>query len=139
EVIESVRSITNASGRVLYYEGTVTDITERKMFERKIRSSRARLRKLTSYLQQFREEERTLIAREIHDVFAQLLTGMSIDLAWLKQRLPKYLEHNTDNGVFEKLDNFSTLLSSAFDAVKKICAQLRPRVLDELGIIAAIK
>ncbi len=139
EVIESVRSITNASGRVLYYEGTVTDITERKMFERKIRSSRARLRKLTSYLQQFREEERTLIAREIHDEFAQLLTGMSIDLAWLKQRLPKYLEHNTDNGVFEKLDNFSTLLSSAFDAVKKICAQLRPRVLDELGIIAAIK
>ena len=139
EVIESVRSITNASGRVLYYEGTVTDITERKMFERKIRNSRARLRKLTSYLQQFREEERTLIAREIHDEFAQLLTGMSIDLAWLKQRLPKYLEHNTDNAVFEKLDNFSTLLSGAFDAVKKICAQLRPRVLDELGIIAAIK
>ncbi|HML93940.1 MAG TPA: PAS domain S-box protein [Thermodesulfobacteriota bacterium] len=139
EVIESVRSITNASGRVLYYEGTVTDITERKMFERKLKSSRARLRKLTSYLQQFREEERTLIAREIHDEFAQLLTGMAIDLSWLKQRLPRYLEHSTDAAVFEKLDNFSTLLGSAFDAVKKICAQLRPRVLDELGIVAAIK
>ncbi|MCL4245394.1 MAG: sensor histidine kinase, partial [Candidatus Dadabacteria bacterium] len=85
------------------------------------------------------EEERTLIAREIHDEFAQLLTGMAIDLAWLKQRLPKYLERSPDDAVFEKLDNFSTLLSSAFDAVKKICAQLRPRVLDELGIVAAIK
>lgn len=139
EVIESVRSITNASGRVLYYEGTVTDITERKMFEKKLKNSRQRLRKLTSYLQQFREEERTLIAREIHDEFAQLLTGMAIDLAWLKQRLPKYLERSTDAAVFEKLDNFSTLLSGAFDAVKKICAQLRPRVLDDLGIVAAIK
>jgi len=139
EVIESIRSITNASGRVLYYEGTVTDITEREMFERKLKSSRARLRKLTSYLQQFREEERTLIAREIHDEFAQLLTGMAIDLSWLKQRLPKYIQRNTDAAVFDKLDNFSTLLSGAFDAVKKICAQLRPRVLDELGIVAAIK
>lgn len=139
EVIESVRSITNASGRVLYYEGTVTDITERKTFERKLKSSRQRLRKLTSYLQQFREEERTLIAREIHDEFAQLLTGMAIDLAWLKQRLPKYLERSRDAAVFEKLDNFSTLLSGAFDAVKKICAQLRPRVLDDLGIVAAVK
>jgi PAS domain S-box-containing protein len=139
EVIESVRSITNASGRVLYYEGTVTDITERKMFEKKLKNSRQRLRKLTSYLQQFREEERTLIAREIHDEFAQLLTGMAIDLSWLKQRLPKYLERSTDAAVFEKLDNFSALLSGAFDAVKKICAQLRPRVLDDLGIVAAVK
>jgi len=138
-VIENVRAIRDKNGDFLYYEGTVTDITERKRVEGKLKRSREHLRKLTAHLQQYREEERTLIAREIHDEFAQLLTGMAVDLTWLKKRLPGIIYGESGAAVMEKIDNFSALVDSAFEAVKKICAKLRPKILDDLGIEAAIK
>jgi len=138
-VIESIRAVRDKSEQILYYEGTVTDITERKKAERILRKSRARLRRLTQHLQLYREEERAAIAREIHDEFAQLLTGMAVDLTWLKKRLPEIIYPESSSAVIDKIDNFSKLMNDAFEAVKKICAKLRPKILDDLGIEAAIR
>ena len=85
------------------------------------------------------------MAREIHDDFAQMLTGMAVDVSWLKKRFNKltlgngHAEDNQHSDIVNKLDDFTILINDAFETVKNICAKLRPRVLDELGIEAAIK
>jgi PAS domain S-box-containing protein len=138
-VIESVRAISDKNGNFLYYEGTVTDITERKKAEMKLEESREHLRRLTAHLQQYREEERAVIAREIHDEFAQLLTGIAIDISWLKRKIPGIANHPESETVLDKINKLSVLVDNAFQSVKKICAKLRPKILDDLGIEAAIK
>jgi len=138
-VIESVRAVSDKNGNFLYYEGTVTDITERKKAEMKLEESRERLRKLTAHLQQYREEERALVAREIHDEFAQLLTGIAIDISWLKRRIPGIVDEPGAVVVLDKIEKLSVLVDNAFESVKKICAKLRPKILDDLGIEAAVR
>jgi len=138
-VIESVRAISDKNGNFLYYEGTVTDITERKKAEMKLEESREHLRKLTAHLQQYREEERAIVAREIHDEFAQLLTGIAIDISWLKRRIQGIADQPETEAVLDKINKLSVLVDNAFESVKKICAKLRPKILDDLGIEAAIR
>ena len=138
-VIESVRAISDKNGNFLYYEGTVTDITERKKAERKLEESREHLRRLTAHLQQYREEERAIVAREIHDEFAQLLTGIAIDISWVKKKMPTVFDRPDLETVLDKIEKLSVLIDNAFRSVKKICAKLRPKILDDLGIEAAIK
>jgi len=139
DVIESVRVIHDNNGNFLYYEGTVTDITRRKKIENKLNKSRESLRKLTERLQEFREEERTEIAREIHDEFAQLLTGMAIDLSWVKKRLSMNSDLEPCAEIISRLDNVSELVDESFESVKKICSKLRPKILDDMGLEAAIR
>ena len=64
------------------------DITDRKLNEQRLRDSREQLRALTAHLERIREEERTRIAREIHDELGQALTGLKMDLSWFAARLP---------------------------------------------------
>jgi PAS domain S-box-containing protein len=137
-VIESVRAISDKNGNFLYYEGTVTDITERKKAEMKLEESREHLRRLTAHLQHYREEERAIVAREIHDEFAQLLTGIAIDISWLKRRIPAIVDQPGAEAVLDKIEKLSVLIDNAFQSVKKICAKLRPKILDDLGIDAAV-
>jgi len=143
-VLESVRAVKDKNDNFLYYEGTVTDISKRKKVEKKLQESKESLRKLTEHLEFYREKERTEVAREIHDDFAQLLTGMAVDVSWLKKRFTRILEADEDSEInhleiMDKLENFTILINDAFETVKNICARLRPSVLDELGIEAAIK
>ena len=138
-VIESVRAISDKNGNFLYYEGTVTDITERKKAEMKLEESREHLRRLTAHLQHYREEERAIVAREIHDEFAQLLTGIAIDISWLKRRIPAIVDQPGAEAVLDKIEKLSVLIDNAFQSVKKICAKLRPKILDDLGIDAAVR
>ncbi len=67
---------------------TYEDITERIQAEKELEHSRQELRNLSAHQQTVREEERTRIAREIHDELGQTLTALKMDLAWLKNRLP---------------------------------------------------
>src|SRR5262249_9458092 len=69
------------------FTGFVRDITERKRAEKQLKESREQLRALAAYLQSVREEERTHIAREVHDELGQTLTALKIDLAWLDKRM----------------------------------------------------
>jgi len=109
------------------------DITERKQAEEEIKRSRDQLRTLSAHLQSLREEERAAIAREIHDELGQALTGLKMDLSWLDKRLPKKEE------LIEKTQSMLKLVDSTIQTVRKISTELRPGILDDLGIIAAIE
>lgn len=122
------------SGSVLVFR----DITERKRFEAELKTSRAELRSLAGHLESAREAERTRIAREIHDEFGQLLTGLKYDLAWLEKKLgarpaaPRATLH-------EKVRAMGELLADMVLSVRRIAAELRPGILDDLGLAAAVE
>jgi len=81
--------IYDAQGRIAGHFGIQRDITDQHLASEQIETSRQQLRALASRLQKVREEERTFIAREIHDELGQALTGLKPDIAWMKHRLPR--------------------------------------------------
>jgi signal transduction histidine kinase len=94
----------------------------------------AELRALATRLQAAREEERTRIAREIHDELGQALTGLKMDLAWLARRLPA-----GEKAFADKAESMFALIDDTIGAVRRIATGLRPEVLDQLGLAAAIR
>jgi len=113
---------------------TSQDITERKQAEKELRSSQERLRNLTAHLQSIREEERTLVAREMHDELGQSLTALKMDLALLSAKLPK-----NQRALIDKTKSMSKLVDTTLQAVKRISTELRPGLLDDIGLPAAIE
>ena len=114
--------------------GNLIDITERKLAEVAIKESEEQLRNLTTYLQKIGEVERTNIAREIHDELGLGLTVLKIDLSWLRKRLPE-----NEMLLHEKADTMTQLIDKTIRTVKKISTELRPGLLDDLGLAAAIE
>jgi PAS domain S-box-containing protein len=110
------------------------DITERKQSEAALERSRQQLRSLAARLQAVREEERTRISREIHDVLGQALTGVKMDLSWIKANLP---ESKPD--LRERAGMMSDLVDTTIQTVRKIATELRPGILDNLGLVAALE
>jgi signal transduction histidine kinase len=110
------------------------EIAERKLAETQLRNSEESLRSLAGNLQSVREEERTRIAREIHDELGQALTGLKMDLTWLTGQLEEGHKPLT-----AKTESMSRLIDQTVHAVRRIAAGLRPAVLDELGLAAAIE
>jgi len=121
-------------GKVNGFFALVTDITERKRAEEELMSSREKFRNLADHLQSVREEERTSIAREIHDELAQTLTALKMDISWLGKKLPK-----DRKPLLEKTKAMTKLTDMAIKTVKKISTELRPGFLDDLGLVAAIE
>jgi signal transduction histidine kinase len=102
--------------------------------------SRENLRALAARLQAVREEERTRVAREIHDVLAQELTRLKMDIAWLNRHLGQPAEDRKEpQHLRQKLAGMSELTDAAITSVQKIATELRPVVLDSLGLCAAIE
>jgi two-component system sensor histidine kinase UhpB len=122
-------------GRITGHLGIQRDITDRHLAAEEIARSRAELRALAARLESIREEERTRIARELHDELGQTLTGLKLDLAWLERRLNRHSQA-------ELVDRCANLLSR-FDGVmvstRRIITELRPSVLDQLGLADAIE
>jgi PAS domain S-box-containing protein len=112
----------------------MSDITDRMRIQNELQDSREQLRNLTVYLQSVREQERTNIAREIHDELAQALTALKMDVSWLDHRLPIDAQ-----SLSEKTKSMSKLIDSTIQTVKRISAELRPGILDDLGLVAAIE
>jgi signal transduction histidine kinase len=104
----------------------------RKAQERLIRSH-DQLRALTGHLQFVREEERTRIAREVHDELGQSLTGLKIDLSWLSGKVA------SDRTLQRKIKSMSADVDNTIQTVRRIATELRPGVLDSLGLAAAIE
>lgn len=94
------------------------------------------LRNLSAHLQNIREEERIHIAREMHDELGQLLTGFKMDVSWLNKKL---MEEDTDPLVREKLQEMTNILDEAVKFVRNLAAELRPSILDDLGLIPALE
>ena len=127
-IVSLVRGIDGAPA---YAVGMVEDITERKRATEELRRSLDQLRALAARLQSAREEERTRVAREIHDELGSGLTAIKIDLSSLVQDLPP-----------EKRQEYSSILKEVgetIQSVRRICTELRPAVLDTLGPVAAVE
>ena len=113
---------------------SIRDITERIKQEEELRKSEEQLRNLSMHLQKIREEERSYIAREIHDELGQLLTAIKIDLSSCKIRLG-----SNDPVVFQRIQKALSLINDSISTVKRISMELRPSVLDHLGLAAAVE
>ncbi|HSB91434.1 MAG TPA: PAS domain S-box protein [Anaerolineales bacterium] len=114
------------------------DETERKRAERLLQESGRRLRQFSSELERAREEEATRISREIHDELGQLLTGLKLDLAWMAQQLDRAGSSDVP-ALLEKARSMSELADATIEHVRRIASELRPGVLDDLGLSAALE
>jgi signal transduction histidine kinase len=99
-----------------------------------LRRSRKQLRDLASYLQDVREQERTRIAREIHDDFGQSLTILKIDLSWLKKHIVQDLPQ-----VQNKIDSMFKVIDASLQTLHTVSSELRPVILDDFGLESAIE
>jgi signal transduction histidine kinase len=111
---------------------------ERDQAEKELESSREQLRMLAAHLQSAREAERTHLAREIHDELGQYLTGLKMDVASLEE-LVKQHGPDAERPLLRKVQAMSQLLDTTVQSVRKIASELRPAVLDSLGLLAAIE
>jgi PAS domain S-box-containing protein len=115
------------------------DITQRKRAEEELRVSREQLRALAARVQAVREEERTRLAREIHDVLAQELTSLKIDVSLLATFLAQSPGERPQSLLREKLAGMAATADTALESVQKIATELRPVALDSLGLCAAME
>jgi len=119
--------------------GVAFDITERKKVEEKLNTSNQQLRKLMAKLHSIREEESTRIAREIHDELGQTLTGIKMDLSFLEDAVSNMGKSQECRKLLEKISSTTKLADNAIQTMRKITTELRPAILDSLGISAAVE
>jgi PAS domain S-box-containing protein len=110
------------------------DITIQYKAEEELKKTYEDIRRLNAHLQSIREEERASIAREIHDELGQQLTGLKMDAAWLAKKLS-----DRNDGIQHKLSDMLLLIDTTVKTVRRISSDLRPGVLDDLGLIAALE
>ena len=120
-----------SSGSV-QWEGIMTNITQSKLEETEIKRSRAQLAELSAHVERVKEQERTRIAREIHDDLGGNLTAIKMALAVLRRRLP------SDQALTDKADYVDSLVDRTIEATHRISVDLRPSILD-CGLVAAIE
>jgi signal transduction histidine kinase len=120
-------------GGLEMWDGLVFDDTQNRLAQLEIERSREELRALSRHLQSVREEEKARIAREIHDELGSTLTALKMDLDWLGTRLPE------NTAAQEKHAAMEALVETAVAATRKIVTDLRPSILDDLGLAAALQ
>jgi PAS domain S-box-containing protein len=132
--------LVDASGKRYAVCAISVDITERKQTEQAlIRSEKMafehkQLQALAERLQRAREEERKMVARDLHDDIGQILTTIKMDMAWAVRHLPK-----SEDEVHERLAGSIEMINDGVQSVRRICSGLRPGILDDLGLAAAIE
>ncbi|RJO62537.1 MAG: PAS domain S-box protein [Dehalococcoidia bacterium] len=129
-VIVTVNRIPGGTRRI----ASIKDITRRKRVEKDLKKSRQRIRGLLEHVELVREEERKRIAVEIHDELGQLLTALKMDVVWLAKRIPAEQEN-----MQKRASSMRQTVDMTIQSVKRISAELRPHVLDNLGLSAAIE
>jgi len=114
------------------YTVILRDVTERVRAEEALDRSRQELRELASRMDSVREQEKSRIARELHDELAQALTALKMDTSWIAERLPA-----GQDVLAAKLTGMQAMLDATVAATRRISADLRPLLLDDLGLVAA--
>jgi PAS domain S-box-containing protein len=110
------------------------EIAARKRTEQELRGSREELRDLSEYLQRIREADRVSVAREVHDQLGQSLSALKIDVAWLRRQLS-----GSGGELEERLLGIEEQIGKTIESVRNICKELRPALLDDLGLPVAIR
>lgn len=124
-----------AQGRVVRILGAAQDITARKQAEEQVARHRQDLQRLSAQLFSAQETERARLARELHDELGQALTAISLDLAEALKSLPPDLPPRFT----EKLTTARTVAKEALDQVRRLSLDLRPGILDDLGLVSALR
>lgn len=114
-----------------------SDVTERRRTDERLRSTNEQLRALSARVQTVREEEAARIAREIHDELGQLLTGLRMDVGWIRSRVAQIASSET-TPILARADAVAELTERTIRTVQRISEELRPAALDQLGLEAAI-
>jgi len=135
--IVSPKPIYDEEGNFKGSIAVITDITERRQIEEELLRSHSKLRRLSQHLQSVKEEESKRISREIHDELGQALTALKIDLSLISKRLTE-IPKNKKN-LLQRIRSMSALIDKTVLMVQQISSELRPGVLDDLGLIPAIE
>jgi PAS domain S-box-containing protein len=122
-----ITPVFDDEGELLNFVGVINDVS----------APREQLRALAARLTQVREEERTQMAREIHDVLGQSLTGLKMDLSFLGRRAAGVGDEELSRVLAEKIRAMSQVVDATIGTVRKIATELRPSLLDDLGLEAA--
>lgn len=124
----------------IMYEGKIaklvlaSDETEKLAAAENLSRSHEELRQLATHLEEIRELERTHMAREIHDELGQQLTGLKMDISWINRKVK-----SDDPDVMKKMKDTIQLIDKTVITVRRIATQLRPSILDDLGLVAAME
>jgi two-component system sensor histidine kinase UhpB len=131
-LIAKAKVITNVKGFPVRLIGLLLDITEQKHTENELKSSLKQLQQTAHHIEEVREKERLSISRELHDDLGQALTAVKIDLSAIKQNV-------TDMATVLLLNRASALVSDTIKKVQSLTSQLRPQIIDDLGLETAIE
>jgi PAS domain S-box-containing protein len=128
----SISQVDEIGGRI--YTVILRDVSERVRTEAALRRSKDELRELGAAANDAREQEKSRIARELHDELAQSLTALQMDLAWCRDRVPE-----DQPATLARLSRMDALLDESIAATRRIAADLRPLMLDDLGLVPAVE
>ena len=128
-----ITAVHDAAGALVGFTKVTRDVTELRQTEAELAQYRGQLQALAARIESAQEEERSRIAREIHDELGQALTILKLDLGWLRANLPRR------PAVSRRIRAMDEILDRTLDALRRLAADLRPTVLDQLGLSAGIR
>ena len=130
----SIVPVSNEKGWFTHWISIQRDITERKREEELLKGKNLELKNLSNYLQDVRENERELMAREVHEELGQLTTALKMDIDWLSIRLK-----GGEDTIQNRLGNATSTLKIMLSYIHRIAARLRPSILDHFGLTVALE
>ncbi|MCE5262323.1 MAG: PAS domain S-box protein [Deltaproteobacteria bacterium] len=129
------RAVQDSEGTTLHYEGMAENITERKRVEEEVRQKNEQLRELRLKLSEFEENERRKVSRELHDLIGQNLAILGLNLNMLQTLIPE----RSAELIQSRLQDSLAIVKQTTADIRNLMADLRSPVLDDYGLVAAIK